>query len=78
MNANPRGAVLVCTKPALASKTPMYGSGATVACAHHCSSIAFHVAFAHTLTNAQTEVKTLQDRQTLTLLPPRVQHNPLH
>ena len=34
MNSNPRGAVLVCNKPALASKTPMYGSRATVACAN--------------------------------------------
>ena len=60
MNSNPRGAVLVCTKPALASKTPMYGSGATVACACRCSSIAFQVAFARFLTSAQTKVKTVQ------------------
>ena len=49
MNSNPRGAVLVCTEPALASKTPVYGSGATVAYARHCSSIAFQVAFARKL-----------------------------
>ena len=68
MNSNPRGAVLVHTKPALASKTPVYGSGATVACARRCSSIAFQVALAHNLTNAQTKVKTVQDRQTLTVV----------
>ena len=60
MNSNPRGAVLVRTKPALASKTPIYGSRATVACARCCSSIAFQVAFAHFLASAQTKVKTMQ------------------
>ena len=60
MNSNPRGAVLVCTKPALASKTPMYGSGATVACARRCSSIALQVAFARFLISAQTKVNTVQ------------------
>ena len=60
MNSNPRGAVLVRTKPALASKTPMYGSGATVACAHRCSSIALQVAFARFLISAQTKVNTVQ------------------
>ena len=60
MNSNPQGAVLVRTKPALASKTPVYSSRATVACAHRCSSIAFQVAFARNLTNAQTKVKTVQ------------------
>ena len=44
--ASPLGAVLVCTKPALASKTPVFSSGATVAYARRCSSIAFQVAFA--------------------------------
>ena len=60
MDSNLRGAVLVCTKPALASKTLMYGSGATVACARCCSSIALQVAFACFLTSAQTKVKTVQ------------------
>ena len=68
MNSNPRGAVLVHTNPALASKTPVYGSGATVACACRCSNIAFQVEFTRNLTNAQTKVKTVQDRQTLTVV----------
>ena len=38
----------------------MYGSGATVACARRCSSIALQVAFARFLISAQTKVNTVQ------------------